>query len=439
MAWAEQLANGMWRGIYTIYIGGKRQRRTVPNGPFDTKAEAERKAGAKEEEQRTPGAVDQKAGEIPWGTWFEQWMDSHTVSGKTERGYRSTAKLHIVPYWSDTKLNDIDLASARRWVKQLQRDPVPDLPDEPHRRGRGKPRGPHTIRNAVTLLTTSLTAAVDAKRLTANPIKGVKWPDLPPGLDRYLTREEVHAIARCMDKPINRLIMWMAVSTGLRAGELGGLHLPRLDLDRGLVQVTETLDQEVVEINAVPKDKEQRWVPIPPELVDPLRDHVQGMSRSKACGIIHRTGRCPGGPLVFRGPRGAVFRSNAWARGPFGAALDLADIEGRVRVHDLRHTYASWLIQNGATLAEVAEVMGHSDTEVTKKYAHLRKDNFSAVRAALSRAAGGPAGGSSALSDPAVRAALAVLASAAGGADRGAQEGSQALTDTVSHLRLNVS
>lgn len=413
MAWAEQLANGMWRGIYTIYVGGKRQRRTVPNGPFTTKAEAERKAGAREEEQRTPGAVDQKSGEILWGAWFWQWIDTHSVSPKTERGYLSTAKLHVLPYWADTKLNDIDLAGARRWVKRLQRDPVPDLPDEPPRRGRGKPRGPHTIRNAVTLLTTSLTAAVDAKRLTANPIKGVKWPDLPPGLDRYLTREEVHDIAHHMDEPINRLILWMATSTGLRAGEIGGLHLPRLDLDRGLVQITETLDQEAVEINAVPKDKEQRWVPVPPEVVEVLRAHVGGMSRGKTCGIPHRTGRCPGGPLVFRGPRGAVFRSNAWARGPFGAALELAGIDGRVRVHDLRHTYASWLIQNGATLAEVAEVMGHSDTEVTKRYAHLRKDNFSAVRAALARSSRG--------------------------ADSGATSGSQPLTAAVEHLRLNVS
>jgi site-specific recombinase XerD len=61
----------------------------------------------------------------------------------------------------------------------------------------------------------------------------------------------------------------------------------------------------------------------------------------------------------------------------------MAGIEGHVRPHDMRHTYASWLLQQGVHLAELARMMGHSDWEVTKKYAHLSQQGFETVRQAL--------------------------------------------------------
>jgi integrase len=218
-----------------------------------------------------------------------------------------------------------------------------------------------------------------------NPIKGLTWPDLPEGIERYLTPSEVEAITFHMSKPINRLIVWTTVTSGMRAGEIGGLHIPRIDLVRGGIEVIEQYDQAFNIIKPLPKDDQKRYVPIPMDVAEMLADHIKTLPKAKNCGVEHESGRCPGGVLPFRGPRNAPFRSSEWGKGPWQAALDLAEIEGRVRFHDLRHTFASWAIQRGVPFGDLAEVMGHSSWEVTKKYAHLAENRHDTVREALTK------------------------------------------------------
>ena len=370
MAWTEQLSSGKWRGGYRV----KGKKYYHPDGPFNTKSEALRKANAKEEDARQPQALAPNAGQLKFGPWFEAWYSAHEGVSATLRSWRSTADLHLLPYWEDTELGDIDLVDGKKWVKRLQKEP---------RTGAKKPRTPWTIRLAVQLMSAVLNGAVENRKLPSNPFKTLSWPDLPKTPDRYLTPEEVERLAFFMDD-FNELILWTDVTTGLRAGELGGLHATRVDFDRGGLWVVETFDQHDKVINPVPKDKEQRWVPLEPDVARDLQEYVGKLPKQKTCGVPHLSGKCPGGALVFSGPRHAPFQSRDWRRGPFARALREAKIEGRVRFHDLRHTYASWLIQTGVTLPEIALVMGHSSFEVTKRYAHLSDESYETVRAALS-------------------------------------------------------
>jgi integrase len=353
MAWTEQLASGRYRGGYL-------------QGTFAHKAEALRKASVKEDEQRQPGAVDDRAGRITWEAWFPLWLDAHTVAESTETEYRSIAKNHVIPYLGHKELGDLTLHVGNTWTKRLTKEG----------------RSPYTVRVAVQMVTASLNGAVGT-RLKVNPFKGLKWPDLPRGVERFLTPAEVEAIAFHMETELNKAIVWTAVSTGMRAGEIGGLHVRRLDLERNVIAVVEAYDQKHKVIKALPKDKEERYVPIPSDVADMLASVVDGKSRRGICGYPHLTGRCPGGELVFVGPRQSPFQSTAWGRGPWAKALKKADIEGRVRVHDMRHTFASWLIQQGVSFAELAEVMGHSSWEVSKTYAHLADKKYDSVRTAI--------------------------------------------------------
>lgn len=362
MAWVEPLPSGRFRGCYRDARGKQRH----VEGTFTQRAQALRAAGSKEDEQRKPGATDPKAGKITWGSWFEMWHASRTLAYSTKNEYRSTASNHILPTWKKVPLVDIDKLGTDTWVADLAANGA----------------SPWTIRVALQLFTASLNAAVENKKLGVNPAKGVKGLDLPKGLERYLTPDEVEAIAHYM-QGVNQVIVWTDVSTGLRMGELAGLHVPRVDVDRGVIDVIEQFDQKAGVIKAVPKDKEERHVPIPPDVAAMLGDRIDTLPRTKTCGVKHETGRCPGGPLVLLGKRGAPLRSNEWGRGPWSRALKLAKIEGRVRPQDMRHTFASWLIQQGVSFAELARVMGHSDWEVTKKYAHLADEGYDAVRDAI--------------------------------------------------------
>jgi integrase len=371
MAWTRLLPSGNYQGLYRDATGDERSA-----GTFTQHAEALRKAGAKEVEQRGPLALDIDGGKITWEAWFELWMDSRMLAYATEDCYRSTASNHITPVFGRTRIMDFETLRISKWVKEMLRPP---------KRSTRKPSSPWVVRNALMLMKTSLNAAVEAKRLGVSPARTVAYPDLPEGLERYLTPEEVEAITFYMDGK-NALIVWMGVQTGLRFGELAGLHWKRLDLDRGAIRVVEKFDQKARVMDPVPKDKEERTVPLPPDLVGMLRRYAEHAApqRQTDCGVHHASGRCES-DLVFRGARGAVLKSNDWGKGPWKAALALAGIEDRVRPHDMRHTYASWLIQEGLPIPELARVMGHSDWEVTKRYAHLSDAGFDAVRDALTK------------------------------------------------------
>lgn len=378
MPWVEQLPSGRYRGGYRDWKGDL----GYVEGTFSTSAIALRKAGAAEEQQRLPGAKDPKAGRITYGTWFTQWIDSHQVETSTEREYRSNAKLHILPYWEDVNLDQIKLMTGKAWVKALQN------PEKLHKglwQAKQAKRSPYTIRISVQVFAASLNAATPPEDniLPVNPVKGLKWPDLPTGTERFLTPTEVEAITHFMD-PTNALIVWTAVSSGLRMGELAGLHTSRIDFERNGIHVIEQFDQKDNVIKPVPKDKEKRYIPLPADIAGQLRAHVATLKKTKDCGVPHLAGRCPGGSLVLRGPRGGVLKSDPFGRGPWRRALADAKIEGRVRMHDLRHTYASWLIQNGVTFAELARVMGHSSWEVSRRYAHLADAGYDSVRDAIS-------------------------------------------------------
>lgn len=390
MAWTEQINSGKDKGKYRgRYRDRDGRKQTVGGGPFTHKAEALRKAGAKEEEQRQQGAISPDAGKITYGAWYQRWIDSHMVETSTRRQYKSTARLHVLPYWEDTPLGEIKMTEGKTWVNILQADPAAKA-DTQHARKKQDwdkpgPRSPWTIRIAVQMIVASLNAAIPPhdNKLRTNPLAKLKWPTLPECPDRYLTPYEVDRIGHFMSHPIHRLILDVDVTTGLRAGEIGGLHVSRIDFRRGGIYVVEQFDQHENVMKAYPKDKERRWVPLSSDVVPRLQSHVESLPKVSDCGIPHVSGRCPGGALVFAGPRRSPFKSGEWLQGPFAKALDLAKIDGRVRFHDLRHTYASWLIQDGVSFAELARVMGHSSWEVSRRYAHLAPEGYDTVRAAV--------------------------------------------------------
>lgn len=351
MAWTVLRNSGKYTGYYRI----PGVKDPLSAGTFVQEKEALRKAQKAEDEARQPGALDPRLGKLTWGSWFTEWHESRSLAYSTDMTYRSTADCHLMPGWRDTKLADIESLHVSRWVRKMQREGV----------------SVWTVRSALMLLKTSLNAAVHAKRIHLNPATHVPYPDLPEGLERYLTPEEVERITFYMNG-INALIVWVSVQTGMRFGEVSGLHWPRLNLERGSIQIVEKYDQKANAIDPLPKDNEQRSVPLPTDLVEMLvqyRDFA-APDQQRTCGLRHTAGRCIG-DLVFRGPRGAALKSNDFGRGPWKRALEQAGIVDRVRPHDMRHTYASWLLQQGVSLPELAMMMGHADWEVTKKYAHL--------------------------------------------------------------------
>jgi integrase len=198
---------------------------------------------------------------------------------------------------------------------------------------------------------------VSARLIGSNPVRSVQLPRIEREEQRFLTPLEVARLADNIDPRYGPLVL-VAAYCGLRAGELFGLRLGRVDLLRCTLDVAETL----VEVQGhqhfgPPKTRAgRRVVPVPRFVTDTLEPVVAGRDHDE---------------LLFTSPHGAPirasqFRRRVWKPGVTAAGLD------PLRLHDLRHTAVAFWIAAGASPKEIAVRAGHSSVvTVLDRYGHL--------------------------------------------------------------------
>lgn len=355
MAWVEKLSSGRYRGIYRDAQG---RRRSV--GTYAHKPKAQRAAATAEQRARRSLWADPDAVKRPWGQWCDEWWPTRTVEPGTLKVDAGRRRTHLDPRWADVPIGSIRRHDVREWAAWMRRRGV----------------GPSTVQRAVHLLSASLSAAMDAEIIEANPAARLKLPQGGQAQERYLTREEYDALVDELPTVRDQLVVHVLAFTGLRWGEMAGLHRNRLDLDRGRLRVVETFDEKDGSIKAYPKSRRVRSVPVPDWLCGLLGE----LPKLRGCGLEHTAGRCRSG-LVLTTYREHVLRGSNWAA-VWRDAVGRAEL-GHVRIHDLRHTFASWLLQDGIPLAEVGRLMGHVSPSTTQRYAHLAEMPTEAVLSAL--------------------------------------------------------
>lgn len=369
MAWAERTSSGRWRGLYRDASG---RRHTVAGGPFTRKSEAERRAGSAEDDaRRQPGRATPGSGKLTWGSWADVWWPRRKVEPGTRARQESLRTKHLGPRWEQTRLAAITRDAVQQWVDDLSEG--------------GLSAG--SVRNCYYLLAGSLRDAVTAGHLPATPCAGIDLPTQPIPDARYLTWDEVAAVAHFL-QPDDAVMVWWLAGTGMRWGEAAGAHRHRLDLDAGRVDVHEVWDVRTGEIKPWPKGRRRRSVPLPVWLTGRLAEHFAAHPEQDrpTCGSPHRGGHRCQSALVLPG-RGGVVRSydKWWAK--FQGACARAKL-ANIRIHDLRHSYASWLLQDGVSIEAVSDLLGHASVATTMRYAHLADTQWGQVRQVLdSRAA----------------------------------------------------
>lgn len=265
---------------------------------------------------------------------------------------------YLMTRWGDVPLVDITRLDVKAWAAKL----------------RQTGRSDSTVERIVSLFSASLAGAMDAEILVANPAARLKLPSGKPTVERYLEHEEFDAIAEQLDGPWLRMAE-VLVNTGQRFGEAAGFHRSRVNEAQEMARIVESWSPAAGRIKLYTKGKRKRqvpwlgWVDLDVEL------------RWTTCGVPHPG--CRSG-LVVPSEAGTPM-DGANFRKRFDAACKAAGV-GHVRPHDLRHTYASWLLQDGATLAEVGKLLGHTSTATTERYAHLQEKPSEAAIAALRRA-----------------------------------------------------
>ncbi|GAC1374851.1 MAG: site-specific integrase [Acidimicrobiales bacterium] len=357
MAWVEKLPSGRYRAVYRDSAGIRRSAGTWPH-----KAVALREAAAAERTERdspTPSA----AARMTWGEWEPLWSASRSVAKSTRASDDQRIRLWLYPTWGDVRLRDISPQDVQRWVTRL------------HAR---EGKAPTTVEKCYRLLSGSLRAAVGARLLTVSPCSEIRLPTASPAHDRYLTDEEVARILAHLEGPVE-LAVHLLVGTGLRFGEVAGLHWQSVDLDRATLDVVHSWDSVGHEIKA-PKTHQRRPVPLSADLVARLRGAPT--TGRTSCGQRHLGGsRCRSG-LVVPGRTGAPLQGQNILSRDWRTACDLAGVRG-ARLHDLRHTYASRLVRAGVPLLQVSRLLGHGSITTTERYSHLATSQWDTVRAVL--------------------------------------------------------
>lgn len=359
MAWTVKTSAGRYLGKFR---GPDDKIRTAAGGPYAHKAAAERAAAAAEAESRSLGWRDPKSAGRSWREWCEQWWPSRGVAASTDRSDVGRRDNHLMPRWGDVALIDITRQDVKDWAAEL-RDGTDD---------EATGLAPGTVIQVVGLLSRSLRGAVDAEVLPYNVADKLKLPKPALGKERFLTREQVYKLLAELDG-VHLAMTKLLVGTGMRWGEAAGLHRDRVHPERRVVDVIEAFDSTAYKVSPLPKDRQIRTVPVP-EWIDlstlEQDDHETSEHGAGTCGYEHTEGHCPG-PLLLTTDSGTIL--DYWNfQKVFSGAVTRAKL-GHVRIHDLRHTYASWLLQKGRSLAEVGELLGHASPLTTQRYARLQE------------------------------------------------------------------
>ena len=265
--------------------------------------------------------------------------------------YRRTVLHHKRPATIRTQRQQIDWWQSRIGHVRLL-DVTPALLTQ-HRDALTEGHSPTTVRRYLALLNhVFVVARREWQWVDRNPLEHVGKPKEPPGRVRFLSESERPRLldaCRLSSSPDLYPIVLMALSTGARKNEILSIAWTAIDLSRQLATFEHT------------KNAARRSVPIAGELGRILRQRAKVRRIDTA--------------LVFPRPDGLapIDIRSAWE-----TALRRAEIED-FRFHDLRHSAASYLAMSGASLAEIADVLGHKTLAMVNRYAHLSDQHTAAV------------------------------------------------------------
>jgi integrase/recombinase XerC len=292
--------------------------------------------------------------------YLEHLQDERNVSPHTVRAYEGDL-LKFLRFLSQDFLGvepdairpaDVDPLAVRSFLAAMTRD-------ELGKRSQGR---------ALAAVRSLFRYACREGILAANPAQSVKTPKVPTILPRHLRPGEIEnlleAPAVAADTPLglrDRAILEVLYAAGLRVSELVGLDWRDIDLSARVLRV-------------MGKGRKERMVPFGRPAQEALKQWLD----------VWEEVRARGGPwgddddpvlLNFRGGR----LTDRSVRNILDRWVDSAAVARGVHPHTLRHTFATHLLENGADLRTIQELLGHSSLSTTQKYTHLEIEHLLGV------------------------------------------------------------
>jgi integrase len=283
------------------------------------------------------------------------WWASLHLELTTKAAYRSNLETHFLPFFGEQRMANILPSHVQAWVNKALDDGLT----------------PRSVVKYHVVLHGIFKQAVRDRVIPFNPAAETKMPKVVRKQRRILTPKEFETLLEHIPDRWLPLVL-TSIETGLRWGELVALRPRHIDWTNWRIRIEETAlelskrnsptGQRIV-FKDYPKDDEPRTLAVTRELITVLQRRVDDYGLGPD--HLHPSTEGPSLIPVSRN----TFRTKVWL-----PALEEAKLGFPVRMHDLRHAHASWLLAGGADLAVVMERLGHRQIMTTQQYLHTLPD-----------------------------------------------------------------
>jgi integrase len=291
------------------------------------------------------------------GKYLEDWLEAtqHTVRHTTYTRYAQYVRIHTVPHIGNVRLSRLTPSDAQRlYALRLEQG-----------------ASPTSVKHQHTVLHKAFTQAVRWGFLGRNVLELVDSPRMAKKEMNTLTVEQVAALLEAARNDRLEALYALAVTSGMRQGELLALRWRDVSLDgvRGKLQVTGNLQKTANGLAIVePKTRSsRRTINLSDVALDALKRHRTAQLEER----LRLGAAWKDLDLVFANHDGGFIGASNLMNRSFKPLLISAGLP-RVRFHDLRHTAASLLFQQGVNVKVISEMLGHSSITITlDTYAHV--------------------------------------------------------------------
>lgn len=344
-----------------------KKSKIVWHGPFDDADAAEVQRDERKRQLKAGTAL--RKDQVTLNDYLDMWLEAHAINrplrASTKETYEEKLRNYVRPTIGRMPIQSLRALDVRKWVTNLSTSG-----------GRnGKPLAARTVRYVGAIVKQALNAAIDEYELIAtNPAARVKLPMPVKSIAQVWTVDEMRGFALAAAKHRLTALYAVLAATGARRGEILALEWSDIDLDQATISITKAISiVKGVRTVDQTKNSKARVVPIDAQTVTGLRTHRLRQKQEKlSCSNWQES------DLVFCRPDGVGLRPD-FVYYQFQKLIRESGVR-RIRLHDLRHTHATWLLDAGEHMYVVAERLGHTDPQTTARiYAHVTPKQRSAT------------------------------------------------------------
>ena len=338
-AYKDEAKNGTWLCKFT-YTNWKGEKLTKKKRGFATKKDALNW-------EREFLIAHSDSVEMTFREFFELYRrdKKSRIRENTWRTKEAIVESKIMPYLGDLLLTEISRVSIIQWQNELMK-----MKDD-----KGQSYSPTYLRTIHAQLSSILNHACKFYNLKNNVARDVGTMGEKEANEMlFWTREEYEAFVEAIkDKPQSFYAFEILYWCGLRVGELLALTKEKFDFKNNIIKIDQSLQRiEGKNVITPPKTKKSvRKITMPDFLAEEIKDYLDGFYKLRSQDLI----------FTFT----KSYLHHEMSRGSSKANVK------RIRVHDLRHSHVSLLIELGFSATAIADRVGHESIDITFRYAHL--------------------------------------------------------------------